>query len=228
MDFLEKWVEYDYNPIIFFNEKGKIESLNAEAQFLLGQASANELFELATTYGSETYGFKTTFLNLEFGRFRFFAIAVGYESEKEIGIRLYQLPSLQYAPAKEQGELVNIYSLIDLCISSSSINTKSEYKKEIDPTLPDVRLQADQFLKLLNKIYFAASNSKEISTHLFLRIGEYVKFEKKKHTIFSLIVKAEKIDNIAEESIKSIASQISLFAEIKPNQIRVDFALISS
>jgi len=227
MEFLEKWVEYDYNPIIFFNEKGKIKSLNAEAQFLLGQASANELFELATTYGSETYGFKTTFLNLEFGRFRFFAIAVGYESEKEIGIRLYQLPSLQYTPAKEQGELVNIYSLIDLCISSSSINTKATFKKDIDPTLPDVRLQADQFLKLLNKIYSSASG-KELITNLFLRVGEYVKFENKKHTIFSLIVKADKFDSIAEESIKSLASQISLYAEIKPRQIRIDFALISS
>jgi len=227
MEFLEKWVEYDYNPIIFFNEKGKIKSLNAEAQFLLGQASANELFELATTYGSETYGFKTTFLNLEFGRFRFFAIAVGYESEKEIGIRLYQLPSLQYTPAKEQGELVNIYSLIDLCISSSSINTKATFKKDIDPTLPDVRLQADQFLKLLNKIYSSASG-KELVTNLFLRVGEYVKFENKKHTIFSLVIKAEKFDSIAEEAIKSIASQISLFAEIKPRQIRIDFALISS
>ena len=227
MEFLEKWVEYDYNPIIFFNEKGKIESLNAEAQFLLGQASTSELFELATTYGSETYGFKTTFLNLEFGRFRFFAIAVGYESEKEIGIRLYQLPSLQYTPAKEQGELVNIYSLIDLCISSSSINTKATFKKDIDPTLPDVRLQADQFLKLLNKIYSSASG-KELVTNLFLRIGEYVKFEDKKHTIFSLVIKAEKFDSISEESIKSLASQISLYAEIKPRQIRIDFALISS
>jgi len=227
MEFLEKWVEYDYNPIIFFNEKGKIKSLNAEAQFLLGQASANELFELATTYGSETYGFKTTFLNLEFGRFRFFAIAVGYESEREIGIRLYQLPSLQYTPAKEQGELVNIYSLIDLCISSSSINTKATFKKDIDPTLPDVRLQADQFLKLLNKIYSSASG-KELITNLFLRVGEYVKFESKKHTIFSLVVKADKFDSITEESIKSLASQISLYAEIKPRQIRIDFALISS
>jgi len=227
MEFLEKWVEYDYNPIIFFNEKGKIKSLNAEAQFLLGQASTNELFELATTYGSETYGFKTTFLNLEFGRFRFFAIAVGYESEKEIGIRLYQLPSLQYTPAKEQGELVNIYSLIDLCISSSSINTKAIFKKDIDPTLPDVRLQADQFLKLLNKIYSSASG-KELVTNLFLRVGEYVKFENKKHTIFSLVIKAEKFDSIAEETIKSLASQISLYAEIKHSQIRIDFALISS
>jgi len=228
MEFIEKWVEYDYNPIIFFNEKGKITSLNAEAQFLLGQVSASELFELATTYGSETYGFKTTFLNLEFGRFRFFAIAVGYENETEIGIRLYQLPSLQYAPTKEQGELVNIYSLIDLCISTSSINTKATFVKDIDPTLPDVRLQADQFLKLLNKIYSSATDNEKITTSLFLRVGEYVKFAEKKHTIFSLVVKADSFDIIHEEAIKSLASQISLYAEIKPKKIRVDFALISS
>ena len=225
---MDKWIEYDYNPIIFFNNKGKITSLNAEAQFLLGQVDAGELFELAMTYGSKTYGFKTTFLNLEFGRFRFFAIAVGYENEEEIGIRLYQLPSLQYEPSKEQGELVNIYSLIDLCISSSSIDTQAKFIKDIDPTLPDVRLQADNFLKLLNKIYLSAKDSKEIVTNLFLRIGEYVKFDKKKYTIFSLIVKADTFDNSQEAQIKALASKISLYAEIKPKKIRIDFALISS
>ena len=65
MTFEQQWLEYDYNPFILFDANGKIISLNAEAQFLLGNASAQELFKLCTSYASVSFGFKTTFLELE-------------------------------------------------------------------------------------------------------------------------------------------------------------------
>ncbi|HFB53860.1 MAG TPA: hypothetical protein ENJ67_03930, partial [Sulfurimonas autotrophica] len=89
----QQWLEYDYNPFILFNAQGKILSLNAEAQFLLGSANAHELFELAKTYASINFGFKTTFVELEYGRYKFFGLTVGYEDEEQIGIKLYQSPT---------------------------------------------------------------------------------------------------------------------------------------
>ena len=91
MTFEQQWIEYDYNPFILFSSNGKIVSLNAEAQFLLGTATSRELYELATSYANVTFGFKTTFIDLEFGRYKFFGLTVGYENEDEIGIKRHLL-----------------------------------------------------------------------------------------------------------------------------------------
>ncbi|MCK4737153.1 MAG: hypothetical protein KAT10_01230, partial [Sulfurimonas sp.] len=67
MTFEQQWIEYDYNPFVLFSSKGKVISLNSEAQFLLGAITTDELFNLATTYANLSFGFKTTFIELEFG-----------------------------------------------------------------------------------------------------------------------------------------------------------------
>ena len=93
MTFEQQWIEYDYNPFILFSANGKIISLNAEAQFLLGSTTPSSLFELAQSYASISFGFKTTFIELEYGRYKFFGVTVGYEDEEKIGLKLYQTPS---------------------------------------------------------------------------------------------------------------------------------------
>ena len=122
MNFCEKWIEHDYNPYLLFDSNGKVLSLNNEAQYLLGYTDAASLFKLAITYAKTNTGFKTSFLDLEFGRFRFFALMVGYENEEEIGLRLYQSPAFHYSKPAIEGSLVNVYSLLDLCISLSLIH----------------------------------------------------------------------------------------------------------
>ncbi len=57
MTFEQQWLEYDYNPFIVFSSNGKILSLNAEAQFLLGSVSTSELFELTTAYANVSFWF---------------------------------------------------------------------------------------------------------------------------------------------------------------------------
>ena len=138
MTFEQQWIEYDYNPFVLFNINGKIVSLNSEAQFLLGSTTANELFDLAKAYANITFGFKTTFVDLEFGRYKFFGITVGYENEDQIGIKLYQAPSFKLKTPKLDGQLTNIFTLIDLCISTNSINSDIKYVKDYDPTIPNI------------------------------------------------------------------------------------------
>jgi len=115
MTFEQQWVEYDYNPFVLFSSNGKVISLNSEAQFLLGAISTNELFNLASCYSNLSFGFKTTFLDLEFGRYKFFGLTVGYENEDQIGIKLYQTPSFKIDKPKPTGEFTNVYTLVDLC-----------------------------------------------------------------------------------------------------------------
>ena len=228
MTFEQSWIEYDYNPFILFSANGKIISLNAEAQFLLGSADAHELFELAKTYASVTFGFKTSFVELEYGRYKFFGITVGYEDEEQIGIKFYQSPSLKLNAQKPEGKLTNIFNVIDLCISSNSINSQTQYIKEYDPTIPDVIINSNAIIKLLNATYNYFKESEAITTKVFYRIGEHIKFDGKKYSIFSIRVTAENSDEHQEIKLKQLAEQYLLYADIKKHEVTINIPMITS
>lgn len=226
MTFDQQWIEYDFNPFILFNSSGKIVSLNTEAQYLLGAVEGSAIYKIATTYASSSFGFKTTFLELEFGRFKFFGITVGYEDEEQIGIRLYQLPSFQFTKQKPDGQLVNVYTLIDLCISSNSIGSQTKYTKELDPTIPEIRLRTEWFIKLLNKIYLSMQGNAKIATRLFFRVGEHIKFEGEKYSLFSIEVSAENINRKYLSEISHLAEENNLFVDIKEQRITINVPMI--
>lgn len=227
MTFEQQWIEYDFNPFILFSASGKVLSLNAEGQYLLGAVDRHTLFELATTYASPSFGFKTTFMELEYGRFKIFGIMVGYTNEEEIGIRLFRTPSFQFAKPEFEGDLVNIYSLIDLCIATNAITSKAEFAKELDPTMPEVRLDTDQFIRLLNKLYEAFSDSDTITTKLAFRIGEYIRYEEKKFTFFSLKISGEHFDDTLSSAIAQLCKKNHLFYELGKNAITVNIPVIN-
>lgn len=226
MTFDQQWIEYDFNPFILFNSTGKIVSLNTEAQYLLGAIEGSAIYKIATTYASSSFGFKTTFLELEFGRFKFFGITVGYEDEDQIGIRLYQLPSFQFTKQKPDGQLVNVYTLIDLCISSNSIGSQTKYTKELDPTIPEIRLQTEFFIKLLNKIYTSMVGNEKILTRLFFRVGEHIKFEGEKYSLFSIEISSETIARKYLPEITHLAEENNLFVDVKEQKITLNVPMI--
>ncbi|MDD2357599.1 MAG: hypothetical protein PHX13_06800 [Thiovulaceae bacterium] len=228
MTFEQQWIEYDFNPFILFDASGKILSLNSEAQFLLGASNTSTLFEIATHHASQNFGFKTTFMDLEFGRYKFFGITVGYEDENELGIRLYQVPSYHFSKPKiDSGEMVNVYTLIDLCISSNSINSNAKFLKDLDPSIPDIRLNTNLFVKLLNRIYSACILNEQITTKLFFRIGEHIKFDDKKYSLFSIAINASKIDKSKFSIIQQLADENSVSVEFKEDKISLNIPLIT-
>jgi len=225
MTFEAQWLEYDYNPFILFSSNGKIISLNTEAQFLLGGVTHNEIFELATTYANVTFGFKTTFIELEFGRYKIFGLTVGYENEDEIGIKLYQTPSFKIRSPKPNGELTNIYTLVDLCISSNSISRKIIFTKEFDPTIPEIVIDSNHFIKLLNKIYLCFKDSSKIDTKIYYRVGEYIKFENKKYTIFSIEVAGENVSLERVNELELLIVNSNFYIDIK-KKITINIPMI--
>ncbi|WP_345971434.1 MULTISPECIES: hypothetical protein [Sulfurimonas] len=227
MTFEQQWIEYDFNPYILFSAGGKVLSVNAEGQYLLGAVDRLTLFELATTYASPSFGFKTTFMELEYGRFKIFGIMVGYVNEEEIGIRFFQTPSFQFSRPEIEGELVNIYSLIDLCIATNSIGSKSAFQKDLDPTMPETRLNTDQFIRLLNKMYESFGGSETITTKLAFRIGEYILYEEKKYTFFSLKVSGNVFDEVYKSAIEQMCKKNHLFCEVGKKAVTVNIPIIN-
>ena len=215
LSFEQQWIEYDYNPFILFSSNGKILTLNTEAQFLLGFTSVAELFELTTTYANVTFGFKTTFVELEFGRYKFFGLTVGYENEEEIGIRLYRAPSFKIQNPKPSGQLVNIYTLIDLCISTNSINSQIHFVKEFDPAIPEVMTNSNEIIKLLNKAYACFLKNESIKTKVYFRVGEHIKFENKKYPLFSIEISGENMDERLAHDLKLLATNSNFYIDIQ-------------
>ncbi len=222
----QQWIEYDYNPFILFNANGKIESLNAEAQFLLGVTTAAELFDLAKTYASISFGFKTTLIELQYGRYKFFGLTVGYQDEEQIGLKLYQAPSYKLTATKLNGELINIFTIIDLCIATNSINSEINFKKDFDPTIPDVIIDSNNLIKLLNKIYEYFRENDTIVTKVFFRVGEHIKFEDKKYSIFSIAVKAKNVDPTKINELEILAKNSNFYIDINEEQVIINLPMI--
>ena len=227
MTFEQQWLEYDYNPFILFSANGKIISVNSEAQFLLGATTANALFKLAQTYASINFGFKTTFIELEYGRHKFFGLTIGYEDEEQIGIKLYQAPSFKLSTKKPEGELTNIFTITDLCIATNSINSKTTYTKSYDPTIPEVVVNSNILIKILNKMYSCVSKNEMVNTKVFYRIGEHIKFEEKKYSIFSITISAENVDEKKTKELKALAENSNYYVEIS-KELTINIPMITS
>lgn len=227
MTFEQQWIEYDYNPFVLFSANGKILSLNSEAQFLLGSTTPHTLFDLAKTYASINFGFKTTFLELEYGRYKFFGITVGYENEEQIGIKLYQTPTYKITTNKPEGELTNIFTITDLCISTNSINSHINYIKDYDPTIPDIIINSNKLIKILNKMYECLQDNEQITTKVFYRIGEHIKFEEKKYSIFSISIFANSIDDIKRDELKVLAQSSNFYIDIN-SALTINIPMITS
>ena len=214
MNFEQQWIEYDYNPFVLFSSNGKIVSVNAEAQFLLGSVTPSALFDLAKAYASINFGFKTTFLELEYGRYKFFGLTVGYEDEEQIGIKLYQAPSFKLNTKKPDGELTNIFTITDLCISTNSINSHVNHTKSYDPTIPEVVVNSNKLIKVLNKMYECFEENDTIHTKVFYRIGEHIKFDGKKYSIFSISISADMVNKEKSAELKVLAESNNFYVEL--------------
>jgi len=227
MTFEQQWIEHDYNPFILFSSNGKILSLNSEAQFLLGSASQAELYELATTYANVSFGFKTTFIELKFARYKFFGLTVGYENEDEIGIKFYQAPSFEINQSKPKGELTNIYTLVDLCISTNSINSDINFTREFDPTIPEVVIDSNSFIKVLNKAYDCFKTDKDINTKIFYRVGEHIKLEDKKYSLFSIEISGNTPDEKIFNELEILANNENIYIDIN-KKITINIPMVTS
>jgi hypothetical protein len=226
MQFYEQWLEKDYNPFVLFDANGKIVMANHEAQFLLSHVAVKEIFDMTNIYASITFGFKTTLFDFKIGENLFYGVTVGYLDDNNIGIKLYKSPVKRFTSLNENGDFINIYSILDLCISAASISRKITFKKEFDPTFPDLRLQVEKFTQLLSKIYDSHQDTNEITTKLTVKTGEYIRFNGKKYPIFVLSIDGGNRDIKKEQSIEHLAHNINCSIYFKPHETVLYSAMI--
>ncbi|WP_457593069.1 hypothetical protein [Hydrogenimonas sp.] len=228
MEFLEKWIEYDYNPWILFDSNGRVKTLNQEAQFLLAEATVKEIFDLAVAYANISYGFKTTMLDLNYGRYEFFGIMVGYEDNDTIAIRLYQKPPERISnPHIDNMSSHNIYTLIDLAVSTSSISRHHGFTTSFDPTFPEMKIHPEEFVKLMTEIFLCFNDSEPIEIKMTLKTGETLKFEKKRYPIFQVAVKGDLDESCRTKALSELARKLNGYIVKKENRILFEAPLIA-
>ncbi|MFA9374094.1 MAG: hypothetical protein ACERKK_08045 [Poseidonibacter sp.] len=225
MKFFEDWVELDLNPVVSFSSTSKIIYSNSEAQFLLSRIKQKELFELALKYAPKSFGAETSYIDLVVKNYTFYAITVMYDNEDEIHMKLYKS-----AMVKKESKLnikninsTNIFTLVDLAISTSKIKTDTVYTKNYDPSIPEFKLDASSFIKTLNQVFESFIGSNTIRCSIMLKIGEYIRIEGKKYSLITVEIASDINANTQSLSYKEDSSFIVSSNE---NKITIDLPLI--
>ena len=225
MSFFEEWVELDLNPILSFSSSSKIIYSNSEAQFLLNRIKSKELFDLALTYAPKTFGALTSYIDLTIKNYTFYAITVTYQNEDEIHMKLYKS-----AMVKKESKLnikninsTNIFTLVDLAISTSKIKNNINFTKNYDPSIPEFKLDASTFIKTLNQVFEVFKDKENVACSILLKIGEYIKIDDKKYSLISVEISSNEKSDFSSLNIKETNSFIITTDETK---ITLDLPLI--
>lgn len=206
LNWFENWIESDLNPFMTFHSSGKIKYTNNEAQFLLNRVPPKDIFDIAMQYAPATYGFSTSYINLTFQNYQFYAVTIGYEDDETIGIKLYKSNSAKKENlVKTGGDISNIFTLMELAISTNKLKSKASFIKNYDPSIPEFRLVINDFLKLLNITYEVFLNSTQITTNVRLKVGEFLKINNDKYSLIAVEIKGDSVDTNGFDTIENFA-----------------------
>ncbi|WP_417332631.1 hypothetical protein [Halarcobacter sp.] len=226
MNFFEEWVELDLNPVISFSSSGKLLFSNHEAQFLFNRIKQKELFDLTLKYAPKTFGVETTYIDLNIENYTFYAITVKYDNEDEIHMKLYKSAMVKKDSqlSTKNTNITNIFTLVDLAISSKKIKSTSKFIKNYDPSIPEFKINAKEFIKTLNLIYDAFDESEIVTTSVILKIGEYIKIDGKKYSIISVEISSS--NTIDLDSFNYEDEQASFIVTKLQDKVSIDLPLI--
>ena len=222
-------IEADINPLIVFSPNGHIIHLNATAEILLGYVSSKELFEIAMQYAPQTYGHKTTTMDLKYNLFLFYGVTIGYENDEYIYIRLYHKPRL--GSSKESVNCntteTDINTLIEANIALFQIDSNAEIALLTDQGLPEIKIDQNRFSKLLSKSLknFEACDNIDISLKLI--IGEYIIIKEKKYQILALEINSNKRKSTYDPEIESLSEDSFMTVSLNENSISLEIPFIA-
>lgn len=229
-DFYEQLLEHDLNPFLLFDSSGKVKSYNKEAEFLLNFVSVKELFELAVANASVSFGFQHKYLSLKYNKQTYYGILVGYINDDELALRLYkEVSNHANVINNDKLKLVNIYSLIDLSKNSTLLNSDLQIKELYDISIPEVKININDFLLCLNECFTLFKNEKKISLIVQIKIGEYEIINNKKCKIISLEFQADhklQLDKSFENTLEVKAKKANTNIFFVQNTIKLELPMI--
>lgn len=224
----EPYIEWDNNPFIVFDGKEKIVYINTMAEVLLSYVTREELYALALSYASHGYGHKTTMISLSYDMCSFHAIGVYYMNDEQIALRLYRKEMMGVFKDLDETKLTStdIGLLLAANIMQFKVVTKMPIKALIDQELPRLKMDQNNFSKLLRKTFFTFSNSDYMDISLRLTIGHHVIIGEKKVPILQLIIAGNNRNLELDNKIESEALQVQIKCLIKKRKIKLEIPYV--
>jgi len=223
------FIEYDANPFVLFNSKGKIVYLNSSAEILMGSCTREKLFEVTLSYAPKNFGYKKTLLDLSFGYFEFYAINVLYDNEEEIAIHLYNKPmaKLNSSVNLEGYSKTDINLLFEANIELFKMQYNGTLKLITDYDLPKLYIHQNNFSFLIRKIFEQMKKSDKITINIKIKIGEMIIVNGKKYPIILFILNSNYRDNKNDKEIGDIAMENYINIHFKETSIALEIPAIS-
>jgi len=222
------FIEYDANPFVLFNSKGKIIYLNSSAEMLMGSCTREKLFEVTLSYAPKSFGYKKTLIDLSFGYFEFYAINVLYENEEEIAIHLYNkpMPKINNRVNLEGYSHTDINLLFEANIELFKMQYSGKLKLITDYDLPKLYIHQNNFSLLIRKIFENMKSASEIIINIKIKIGELIIVNGKKYPIILFIFQANKKDKQNNKEIKRIAMDNHINIHCKEDSVILEIPAI--
>ncbi|MCK4441362.1 MAG: hypothetical protein KAU90_05105, partial [Sulfurovaceae bacterium] len=215
------FIEYDANPFVLFNAKGKIIYLNSSAEMLMGLCRREKLFDVTLSYAPKSFGYKKTLIDLSFEYFEFYAINVLYENEDEIAIHLYNkpMPKINNKINLEGYSQTDINLLFEANIELFKMQYSGKLQLITDYDLPKLYIHQNNFSFLIRKIFESMNSASQIFINIKIKIGELIVVTSKKYPIILFIFQANKRNRQKHQEIKRIAMDNYINIHCKENSI---------
>lgn len=197
MDIYKDFIDNSINPFILFDSAGEVLEYNKEGEYILSIAKKEELFNLAISHASMSFGFKHSFIDLDIGHASFCAITVGYKDSERLGLMLHKnVCSKKIAPPSHELQSANIFTLIDIAINTN-LDENSKITAEYDVSIPEFKLDIKRFLQLLNKIFKALRDAAHIYIKVTIATGRSIKINKKKYQVVLVEIRSPEVAKLA-------------------------------
>jgi hypothetical protein len=225
-NFYLNMIENDLNPFILFDSNGKIKDFNKEAEFLFNFTKPKELYNLAVSHASVSFGFTNKFITLVYGKLKFYALLVGYINDNEIGLRLYKVVCTEdEINMKQDIELTNIFALIELSKNATLIQSDVTIEETYDVSMPEIKVNINAFILTLNDCFEKFKNNKTLKLKVSIKIGEYELIENNKYQVASIeFLSNNKI--ILDKQLKEKAYKANINIFVDENILILDFPMI--
>lgn len=225
-NFYKSFLNESINPFILFSNDGKLVDFNYEAEILFNDASPKEIFELTLANSPHNFGFNRKYINLQYGKTKYYAIVIGYIDDENIGIELYKQINMEKEIGKIEGiELTNIFSLIEISKATNFDYIDTNILEEYDTSIPEIKLNINNFLLTLNECFKLFKESKTVEITVKIKVGEFEILNGKKHSIVYIRCKGDtKVSISPELEFQALKSHINVF-EID-SYIKMEFPMI--
>ncbi len=196
MDIYKDFIDNSINPFILFDSSGEVLEYNKEGEYILSIVHKDELFNLAISHASMSFGFKHSFIDLDIGHASFCAITVGYQDSERLGLMLHKnVCSKRIEPSQEELQSANIFTLIDIAINTN-LTENTKVLAEFDTSIPEFKLNIKRFLQLLNKIFKALADAKEIFVRVTVATGRSIKIGSKKYQVILIEIRSPAVHDL--------------------------------